>query len=291
MIIVKQQENFVEIKFHTFSGGEEHVNVVLPSPAIVSSSVEILARIDSSSELMRLLLVTDALKRLGIKTIELVLPYIPYARQDRVCNLGDSFSLKIFANLINSQGYSRVHVTDAHSTVATALLDNVVERAQSTFAFPLASRLRILGLANYSYIVAPDAGASKKAVDFARGYNLSSKIDVLQALKVRDPATGNITKTELLSDNLDGADCLIVDDICDGGRTFTELAKVLKDRGAGSIGLFVTHGIFSRGLGPLFEGGIADFYTTDSFHQPDSRVEIIHKFFPTEQEMHFLKHS
>lgn len=112
MIIVKQQENFVEIKFHTFSGGEEHVNVVLPSPAIVSSSVEILARIDSSSELMRLLLVTDALKRLGIKTIELVLPYIPYARQDRVCNLGDSFSLKIFANLINAQGYSRVHVTD-----------------------------------------------------------------------------------------------------------------------------------------------------------------------------------
>jgi ribose-phosphate pyrophosphokinase len=290
MIIVKQQENFVEIKFHTFSGGEEHVNVILPSPAIVSSSVEILARIDSSSELMRLLLVTDALKRLGIKTIELVLPYIPYARQDRVCNLGDSFSLKIFANLINSQGYSRVHVTDAHSTVATALLDNVVERAQSTFAFPLASRLRILGLANYSYIVAPDAGASKKAVDFARGYNLSSKIDVLQALKVRDPATGNITKTELLSDNLDGADCLIVDDICDGGRTFTELAKVLKDRGAGSIGLFVTHGIFSRGLDPLFEGGIDAIYTTDSFHQPDSRVQIIHNFFPTEQEMQFLKH-
>jgi ribose-phosphate pyrophosphokinase len=280
MIIVKQQENFVEIKFHTFSGGEEHVNVVLPSPAIVSSSVEILARIDSSSELMRLLLVTDALKRLGIKTIELVLPYIPYARQDRVCNLGDSFSLKIFANLINAQGYSRVHVTDAHSTVATALLDNVVERAQSTFAFPLASRLRILGLANYSYIVAPDAGASKKAVDFARGYNLSSKIDILQALKVRDPATGNITKTELLSDNLDGADCLIVDDVADGAASFLNLAAILKERGAGKIGLFVTHGIFSRGLDIVFNSGISDVFTTDSFEQKDPRVQIIHKFFP-----------
>ena len=289
MIIVKQQENFVEIKFHTFSGGEEHVNVTLPSLAIVSSSVEILARIDSSSELMRLLLVTDALKRLGIKTIELVLPYIPYARQDRVCNYGDAFSLKFFANLINAQGYSRVQVTDAHSTVATALLDNVLERAQSTFAFPLASKLGILGLANYSYIVAPDAGASKKAVDFAKGYNLSSKIDVLQALKVRDPATGNITKTELLADNLDGADCLIVDDLADGGATFIQLAAVLKERGAGKIGLFVTHGIFSRGLDPLFEGGIDAIYTTDSFEQTDPRVEIIHKFYPTEQEMQFLK--
>lgn len=280
MIIVKQQENFVEVKFHTFSGGEEHVNVTLPSPATVSSSVEILARIDNSSELMRLLLVTDALKRLGIKTLELVLPYIPYARQDRVCNLGDSFSLKIFANLINAQGYSRVHVTDAHSTVATALLDNVIERAQSTFAFPLASRLGILGLANYSYIVAPDAGASKKAVDFAKTYNLMSRIDVVQALKVRDPATGNITKTTVLKDDFGGDDVLIVDDICSGGMTFRLLARVLKEHGAGKIGLFVTHGIFDFGVDVLFNDNIDQIYTTDSFEQLDPRVHIIHQFFP-----------
>ena len=45
------------------------------------------------------------------------------------------------------------------------------------------------------------------------------------------------------------------------------------------------------GLDPLFEGGVDAIYTTDSFEQTDPRVEIIHKFFPTEQEMHFLKHS
>ena len=65
---------------------------------------------------------------------------------------------------------------------------------------------------------------------------------------------------------------------------------MLIDRGAGKIGVFVTHGIFSRGLDPLFEGGVDAIYTTDSFEQTDPRVEIIHKFFPTEQEMQFLKH-
>lgn len=57
MIIVKQQDNFVDVKFHTFSGGEEHVNVVLPVPVYVAPEIKIIARIDSSSELMRLLLV------------------------------------------------------------------------------------------------------------------------------------------------------------------------------------------------------------------------------------------
>lgn len=78
--------------------------------------------------------------------------------------------------------------------------------------------------------------------------------------------------------------------LCDGGRTFTELARALKDRGAGRIGLFVTHGIFSRGLDPLFAEGIDDIFTTDSFYQSDDRAEIVHKFFPTEEDMKFLHH-
>lgn len=290
MIIVKQQDNFVDVKFHTFSGGEEHVNVVLPVPVYVAPEIKILARIDSSSELMRLLLVTDALKRQEVKHIELELPYIPYARQDRVCAPGDSFSLKLFANLINAQGYDKVYVTDAHSTVATALLENVVERPQSSFAVELASRLGILGLANYKYIVAPDAGASKKAVDFAKTYNLMTHVDVVQALKVRDPATGAITKTTVLKDDFVEDDVLIVDDICSGGMTFRLLARVLKEHGAGKIGLFVTHGIFDFGVDVLFNDNIDQIYTTDSFEQLDPRVHIIHKFFPTEEDMKFLHH-
>lgn len=283
MILVKQvtdifPEMYAGIKFHTFSGGEEHVNVSLPYSNV--KNVEILARINSSSELMRLLLVTDAIRHLGDYDISLSIPYCPYSRQDRVCAPGDSFSLKLFANLINAQGYDKVYVTDAHSTVATALLENVVERPQSSFAVGLASRLGILGLANYKYIVAPDAGASKKAVDFAKTYNLMTHVDVVQALKVRDPVTGNITKTTVLKDDFVEDDVLIVDDICSGGMTFRLLARVLKEHGAGKIGLFVTHGIFDFGVDVLFNDNIDQIYTTDSFEQLDPRVHIIHQFFP-----------
>ena len=276
MIIVKQQDNFVDVKFHTFSGGEEHVNINLPNLSILHNAATIYARIDSSSELMRLLLVTDALKRQDITDITLEMPYIPYARQDRVCAPGDSFSLKLFADLINQQNYKKIFVADSHSMVATALLNNVMEYRQSDLAELVATKASD----SYRYIVAPDAGASKKAVEFAKAYSRITPVDVVQALKVRDPATGNITKTTVLKEDFVEEDVLIVDDIADGAASFLNLAVMLKERGAGKIGLFVTHGIFSRGLDVVFDSGIDSVYTTDSFCQSDPRVHVIHKFFP-----------
>lgn len=278
MITVKQENSYATIKFHTFSGGEEHVNISFNTPGLFrfSSPAVISARIDSSSELMRLLLVTDALKRMGMKELELRLPYIPYARQDRVCAEGDAFSLKVFANLINAQGYKRIYISDAHSSVATALLENVYEFPQEYFASCVEAKA-IESNIKFDYIVAPDAGASKKAILFSRKW--VSDIDVIQALKIRETSTGDITKTTVLHEDLAGKNCLIVDDICDGGRTFTELAKVLQEKGANEIGLFVTHGIFSKGLDPLFEQRINYIFTTDSFEQRDSRAKIIYNFF------------
>lgn len=274
MIIVKQADRFVEVKFHTFSGGEEHVNVNLSNNP--TNKATIFARIDSSSELMRLLLVTDALKRQDVTDITLEMPYIPYARQDRVCAPGDSFSLKLFADLINQQNYKKIFVADSHSMVATALLNNVMEYRQSDLAELVATKASD----SYRYIVAPDAGASKKAVEFAKAYSRITPVDVVQALKVRDPVTGNITKTTVLKEDFVEENVLIVDDIADGAASFLNLAVILKERGAGKIGLFVTHGIFSRGLDVVFDSGIDSVYTTDSFDQSDSRVKIIHKFFP-----------
>lgn len=250
-----------KITFHTFSGGEEHVNI----ENFYTHQIEIRADLTSTQEVMRLLLVTDALRRMiHCPPITLHMPYLPYARQDRVCQTGDSFALKVFCDLINSQKYNKVVISDAHSSVATALLDNVKELKQSRQAFDFTD--------SYDFIIAPDAGACKKAVDFSETVEWDN--EVVQALKVRSK-DGNITSTKVLYGDFEGKSCLIVDDICDGGRTFLELAKVLKSQNAGSIALYVTHGIFSQGLDVLFEGGIDFIYTTDSFKQTDSRVKVI----------------
>lgn len=266
------------INFHTFSGGEVHVNI---SNMDINPDwkIKLFARIDSSAELMKLLVLTDAIRRNHRDIyIELEMPYIPYARQDRACAKGDAFSLKVFCDIINSQNYSRVVVADSHSMVATALINNVVEKEQKMFAPHLVGHID-QGIV-YEFLVSPDAGASKKSAEFATSMWCSGRgLEVVQSLKVRDNRTGAIVSTNVLFDNFHAANILIVDDICDGGRTFIELAKILREKGANDIGLYVTHGIFSQGLGVLFDNGIDHIYTTDSFEQKDARANVIYSFF------------
>jgi len=76
-------------------------------------------------------------------------------------------------------------------------------------------------------------------------------------------------------DSLEGRTAIITDDICDGGYTFIKVAEQLKAKGASKVILFVTHGIFSKGLG-VFDGLIDHVFTTDSFeHAPDPRLTVI----------------
>lgn len=236
-----------------FSGGE--VQVRITDQLKYPYSVIIRAHIINSSGLMELLLMTDALRRVGAKKISLVIPYLPYARQDRVCAPGESLSLKVFCDIINSQSYESVEVWDVHSDVSLALLDRVINRHQSEFV----SKLPVKE-SNCRYLVAPDAGALKKI-------NQVSDIThypVVRADKTRAPFTGEITETIVYAKHLGLSDVLIVDDICDGGYTFLQLAKALRHKTYGKINLYVTHGIFSKGL-DIFEGVINKIYCPNVF--------------------------
>lgn len=245
----------------TFSGGEEHVRF-LNKPDKAVTSIQIIVRLTSSSELMKLIVAVDALKRLfGSKlAIELICPYFPYARQDRVCVEGEALGAAVMAKLLNALEFDKVTIWDAHSEVTPALLNNVVNTAQEVIIDNCSSLVAILKSKAVT-LISPDAGATKKTQNVAKYFG--SDIEVLQAEKVRDLSTGAITHTDLHGD-VAGKDVLIIDDICDGGRTFLELAKVLKSKGSNSISLFVTHGIFSKGLA-VFDNFIDHIYTTDSF--------------------------
>jgi ribose-phosphate pyrophosphokinase len=86
---------------------------------------------------------------------------------------------------------------------------------------------------------------------------------IIKCDKVRNMATGQLSNFEVFSKDLMGTNCLIVDDICDGGRTFIGVADELKKKNAGNIYLFVTHGIFSNGLDEL-KKHFTRIYTTNS---------------------------
>lgn len=285
MIQVFINKQKVDYEQFTFNGGEESVKLSLQCHE--KGDAVIKAILKSSTDVMRLLLITDALRQWssGIK-IDLWMPYIPYARQDRVCDRGEALSMKVFANLINSQNYHEVWTLDAHSDVAVALINNIrhstmiewlmFEGDEDTIQYKdeLLEKIRTRKVT----IVSPDAGALKKC--FKISQYLGGELDLISADKIRDPKTGQIVRTEVNCPvNLKGRDMLIPDDICDGGRTFIELAKVLKARNAGKIYLAITHGIFSNGF-EVFEGLIDKIYTTNSFYEgePSDLVKVVDVF-------------
>ena len=236
--------------------------------------INITARIYDSNDLLMLIMAVDAIRGvsqtqgLNPVTINLKLPYVPYARQDRVCSPGESFSLKAFCKLINSLDLNSVELFDPHSTVTTALLDKSYE---DTIAYEKFIEDSVLGLGDTKFaVVSPDAGALKKVHSIAKYLHKKCCLsdDIIVGAKVRDMASGKILHTSVNTDNLNGMDCVIFDDICDGGRTFVELALVLKNKGAGKIGLVVSHGIFSKGLIP-FAGLIDWVVSSNSWPKPD----------------------
>jgi ribose-phosphate pyrophosphokinase len=237
-------EGIVNIPSFIFNGGEISVKIdteAFEKQGLSYDHVYLKAKLTSANDIMELLNVENALRNLGVENISVFIPYLPYGRQDRVCNVGESFSLQVMARLINSCNFKKVIIADPHSDVTPALINNVVVLEQDVLVSDFLGR----ALEQDMMLVAPDAGAIKK---IAKVCKRVGKSRFLRADKLRDLSTGNILETVLHgNEDLTGKTVLIVDDICDGGYTFIKLAEVLKEKGAAKVLLYVTHGIFSKG--------------------------------------------
>ena len=245
----------------TFKGGEEHIKITKSNP---EEEVTITHRVNSSSDLMKVVLANDALQRIGHKDIHLYIPYLPYARQDRVMVEGEPLSIKVFANIINACQFASVTVLDPHSDVGPALIDRVKIETNHTFVRKVFLDLSLSGIDhNQIAVISPDAGAYKKIYKTCESIEFTGELVLCN--KVRNLKTGEIIK-QTVDGNVTDKVCVIIDDICDGGRTFIELAKQLKDKGAKSVILIITHGIFSYGVEPL-QPMVDHVYSTDSFRE------------------------
>lgn len=146
--------NEIEFKSFEFSGGEQSIKI---KPFKHSGPVVITTRLTSSSRVMELLMATDALKRMGYKKIDLFIPYMPYARQDRLMVSGESLSIKVLADLINSQCYNWVYTFDIHNEASLALFNNISNETNHHFV-----KSEVLHNVKKYILVSPDAGAAKK---------------------------------------------------------------------------------------------------------------------------------
>lgn len=250
-------ENEIPFKTSTFPAGELFIRLEQQP----QREVTILTRLNTSEEVMRLVMATDALRRMGVKIIHCAIPYLCYSRQDRVCNPGESHSLKVFADLINSLNFESVATWDVHSIVSEGLFNNFGNVSNEEF---IKFVLKDIGPKPLN-IVFPDLGASKK-IDTLKGVFEGREINVLVCGKDRDPKTTEILGTYVPPIHNDW-DFLIIDDIVDGGRTPIELAKEIQNRRTslpiGNLYLATTHGIYSKGL-DVFRPYFAKLYCTNS---------------------------
>lgn len=260
--------SLIEFESFTFSGGEPHIKLDLRLLKDEIVDIIITHRIETFKDMGILLLTVDSLRRINRNfKISLFLPYFPAARQDRVMVEGEAFSSAVYVKELDKLGFESITSYDVHSDVIggmfAVLNTTFINLNNHKFVLKALDILYPQRNATTPYLVSPDAGANKKIGKLATYLSKYQSIDVIKCDKTRDVSTGEITGIEVYADDLKGRDCVIVDDIIDGGRTFIEVAKELKRKGAGDVHLIVSHGIFSKGILPLLPP-LTRIITTDS---------------------------
>lgn len=244
-----------------FPTGEKHIRIT------GLDSVDQVVIFYNDTDIMKLAMAVDICRRAGVRVIKLVMPFVPYARQDRIAAEGDPLSIKIFADYINQMGFHTVFITDPHSDVTSALLERCVVQPQHKIAAQAVLMLEESPFVHEPIaLVAPDFGAAKK-IKALQAYLVETtgvEYPVIQCDKARSVHTGKLVGFKVVHGNPSGHHCLMVDDICDGGGTFLGLADALKENGAVEQSLFVTHGIFSKGTQILREK-FSNVMCSDSF--------------------------
>ena len=190
---------------------------------------------------------------------ELFMPYLPYARQDKPISNNATFAKEVFLGMLNTQNIAKISTLDAHSfhqQIESYSAINFIEKALQQFMPTI--------------VVFPDKGAFER---YQYCFNSNAYL-ILTLDKVRNQATGEITaltieasrtSPELLIRQPEKLhQLLIIDDICDGGATFNNAALYLHQHYNCTIGLYVTHGIFSKGFDKMMASGISQFFTTQS---------------------------
>jgi ribose-phosphate pyrophosphokinase len=282
--LVDQSCSEIKYKISSFPDGQQDIQL-LDAVSIHSSlnpkkdMVEIRSRFNSFKDLEIIICATKALRNLGVKEIHLYVPYVMGARSDRqFVEGGTSYLRDVIAPILNSLEFESVTCIDVHSDVAAACINRlkVVDNTQivSSFISRVAANLdlAVSSFLESCVFVSPDAGSLKKIYTVAK--NLQFTGEVLTCSKYRD-TDGKLSKTHVpvridhYSKNL-----IIIDDICDGGRTFLNIAEEIKKtqpERTGKIYLVVSHGIFSAGFDELSKH-LDGIYCSNSYSDIENSV-------------------
>jgi len=220
--------------------------------------------------LMELLVIIDALRRASARQVTAVLPYYGYARQEKKAAGREPISAKLVANLITTAGADRVVTFDLTAPAIEGFFDIPVDHLRATPI--LADYFRTLNLQNLA-VVAPDAGAVKRAEDFRQ--RVAPDAPLVIVFKHR-PRADTAEVQEMVGD-VAGRTAILVDDLISTGGTLLVAAEALLERGAESVHACATHGVLAADAAErLTESPLKRIVVTDTIDlPPECRSEKI----------------
>jgi ribose-phosphate pyrophosphokinase len=251
-----------KLSVNQFSDGEIQINI---EETVRGRDVYVVQSTSNpvNDHLMELLIMIDALKRASAKTVNVVIPYFGYARQDRKARAREPITSKLVANMISIAGATRLLTVDLHAAQIQGFFDIPVDHLMGA---PLIANYFIdQGLHGEDVVVvSPDHGGVTRARKLAE--ILKSPIAIIDK---RRPKAG-VSEVMNIIGNVQGKKCVLIDDMIDTAGTIQNAANALQEKGATAIYASCTHPVLS---GPAMErienSAITKLVVTDSIYLPD----------------------
>ena len=243
-----------------FSDGEIRINI---EESIRGDEIFIIQSTSApvNDNLMELLIMIDALRRASASTINVVMPYYGYARQDRKARSREPITAKLVADMLEKAGADRVIVLDLHAAQIQGFFDIPVDHLMG--APLLADYFLKNGLEKDAVVVSPDHGGVTRARKLAEF--LKAPIAIIDKRRPK----ANVAEIMNIIGSVDGKRCIIIDDMIDTAGTITLASQALMDAGAKEVYACATHPVLS---GPAIErldkSPIKKIIVTDSIQLP-----------------------
>lgn len=261
-----------DVTLRNFADGEIYVRY---EESIRGSDVFIVQSTPPPSDhYMELFLMVDAARRASADRITAVIPYFGYARQDRKDQPRVSIAARMIAQMLEQAGVSRVLTMDLHAAQIQGFFDIPVDHLYGSAVFEqyLETNPLLQVFRQNLVVVAPDVGASK----VARAYAKRLGADLALIDKRRPEA--NIAEVMNIIGDVEGRNCLLIDDLCDTAGTLTSGAAALRDAGALDIQAFCTHALLSgQAVDRIEASALSRMIVTDTLplRRMSDKIEVI----------------
>lgn len=247
-----------------FSDGEVSINI---EESVRGCEVFVIQSTSDpvNDNLMTLLIMIDALRRASVDTINVVIPYYGYARQDRKARSREPITAKLIANLLQVAGADRIIALDLHALQIQGFFDIPVDHLMAAPIIANYFKNKIPDMEDV-VVVSPDHGGVTRARKLADALNTPIAI-----IDKRRPKP-NVAEVMNIVGNIEGKTCILIDDIIDTAGTITLGAKALKERGAKEVYASCSHAVLSgQALERIEESPIKELVYANTIYIPEEK--------------------